>query len=67
MKTMGIWDLFDQMLADTLSVDVSLYIETIEKFNDEDMEYIVETMLNTSSTDEDRQKAKDLFDTKINK
>jgi len=62
---MGLFDLFDQAIADTLAVDVDVYIETIEKFNDEDMTFIIESMISKEATAEDRQKAKDLFDSKV--
>ena len=62
---MGLFDLFDQAIADTLAVDVEVYIETIEKFNDEDMTFIIESMISKEATAEDRQKAKDLFDSKV--
>lgn len=63
---MGIFDMFDQALADDLGVDVETYINTIDKFNDEDMEYIINTLLDYKTTIEEKEKARDLFNTKLN-
>jgi hypothetical protein len=60
----GIFDLFDQMLAEELGVDVETYTTTIEKFNDTDMDFIILSMLENTSED-DKQKAIDLFKTKL--
>jgi hypothetical protein len=60
----GIFDLFDQMLAEELGVDVETYTATIEKFNDTDMDFIILSMLENTSED-DKQKAIDLFKTKL--
>ena len=61
----GLFDMFDQMAAEGLEVDVQTYIDTIDKFNDEDMEYIIHTIMNTSKSQDDKDKAKQLFRTKI--
>lgn len=57
--------LFDQMVADWLEVSVDTYIETIDKFNDQDMEYIIEAIIDPRKTEEDKFKAKELFKTKL--
>jgi hypothetical protein len=62
---MGIFDMFDQALADDLGVDVETYINTIDKFDDEDMEYIIGTLLNEKTSVEEKEKARDLFNTKL--
>lgn len=67
MKPMGIWDLFDQLIADELGVDVETYINTIEKCTDSEMNSVILSLLEKDVTLEDRQKAKDLFYSKIEK
>jgi len=67
MKPMGIWDLFDQLIADELGVDVETYINTIEKCTDSEMDSVILSLLEKDVTLEDRQKAKDLFYSKIEK
>ena len=57
--------MFDQMIAEGLEIDVPTYIDTIDKFNDEDMEYIIHTIMDTSKSQDDKDKAKQLFQTKI--
>ena len=57
--------LFDQMVADWLEVSVDTYIESIDKFNDQDMEYIIEAIIDPRKTEEDKFKAKELFKTKL--
>ena len=65
MEQISLWDMFDHAMAEQLGVDVQTYVDTIDKFNDEDMEYIIETMLNEDSIEEDKQKAKELFKTNL--
>ena len=65
MKPIGLFDMFDQLIADELGVDVKTYIDTIDLFNDEDMEYIVHTLMDNKTSTTEKQKAKDLFFTKI--
>ena len=65
MQPLGIFDMFDQMVAEGLEVDVQTYIDTIDKFNDEDMEYIIYTTMDTSKSQDDKDKAKQLFKTKL--
>jgi hypothetical protein len=60
----GIFDLFDQMVAEKLGVDVETYTTTIEKFDDIDMDFIILSMLEDVLED-DKQKAIDLFKTKL--
>lgn len=67
MKPMGIWDLFDKVIADELGVDVETYIDTIEKCTDSEMDSVILSLLEKDVTLEDRQKAKDLFYSKIKK
>lgn len=59
------FNLFDKMVADWLEVSVDTYIETIDKFNDEDMEFIIEAIIDPRRTEEDKFKAKELFKTKL--
>ena len=65
MEQISLWDMFDHAMAEQLGVDVQTYVDTIDKFNDEDMGYIIETMLKEDSTEEDKQKAKELFKTNL--
>ena len=65
MQPLGIFDMFDQMVAEGLEVNVQTYIDTIDKFNDEDMEYIIHTIMDTSKNQDDKDKAKQLFKTKL--
>ena len=67
MKPMGIWDLFDKVIADELGVDVETYIDTIEKCTESEMDSVILSLLEKDVTLEDRQKAKDLFYSKIKK
>ena len=61
----GIFQLMDMVMAEELGVDLNVYMDVIDEFNDEDMTFIIETILSESSTQEDKQKAKDLFNTKV--
>ena len=65
MEQLFLWDMFDQAIAEGLGVDVKTYVDTIDLFDDNDMEYIITTILSTELSEEERQKAKDLFNTKI--
>ena len=65
MQSTGLFDMFDQMIAEGLEIDVPTYIDTIDKFNDEDMEYIIHTIMDTSKSQDDKDKVKQLFRTKI--
>ena len=65
MEQISLWDMFDHAMAEQLGVDVQTYVDTIDKFNDEDMGYIIETILKEDSTEEDKQKAKELFKTNL--
>ena len=61
----GLFDMFDQLIADELGVDVETYIRVIDEFNDSDMEYIIENVLSPNVSDEERDKAIELFHTKL--
>ena len=65
MEAVGLFDMFDQLIADELGVDVETYIRVIDEFNDSDMEYIIETVLNPNSTTDERVKAVELFNTML--
>ena len=70
MKTpIGLFDLFDHAIADELGVEVEVFIDTIDKFDDDDQKYIIETILdgtfNKEAPAEDIYKAKELFKTKL--
>ena len=65
MQPTGLFDMFDQLIAEGLEVDIQTYIDTIDKFNDEDMEYIIHTIMDTSKNQDDKDKAKQLFKSKI--
>ena len=60
-----LFDMFDQLIADELGVDVETYIRVIDEFNDSDMEYIIENVLSPNVSDEERDKAIELFRTKL--
>ena len=62
---MELFDLFDQLLADELGVDVETYVETIEKFNDEEMRLIVETLLDQDKSIEEKEEVRNLFKSKL--
>ena len=65
MEAVGLFDMFDQLIADELGVDVETYIRVIDEFNDSDMEYIIENVLSPNVSDEERDKAIELFKTKL--
>ena len=65
MKTIGLFDMFDKLVADELEVSLEQYIDTIDEFNDEDMEYIIYTLMDINTTPEEKEKARDLFKTKL--
>jgi len=60
-----LFELFDRTIAEQLGVDTQKYIDTIEEFNDEDMEFIVFTTLDPKKSSEEKQKARELFNTKL--
>ena len=64
-NSIGLFDMFDQMVAEGLEVDIQTYIDTIDKFNNEDMEYIIHTTMDISKSQDDKDKAKQLFKSKI--
>jgi hypothetical protein len=66
MDGIGLFDMFDQMVADGLGVDVQTYIDTIDLFSDEDMETIIHTMMDVNATEDDKMDARKLFKTKLN-
>jgi hypothetical protein len=57
--------MIDKAIADDLGVSIEVYTETIDKFDDTNFQYIIETLMSPTSTNEERQKAKDLFKTKL--
>ena len=65
MQPLDIFGLFDQATAEELGVSVEVYIDTIDKFDEQDMEYIIHTVLNPNATQDDKDKAKQLFNSKI--
>lgn len=63
MQPMGLFDMFDQCLADSLGVDVETYIEVIDhKCSEEDATTIIMTLLESEDKPEEIAKAKELFD-----
>ena len=65
MATVGLFDMFDQMVADGLGVDVQTYIDTIDLFNDEDMETIIHTMMDVNASEDDKIDARNLFKSRM--
>jgi hypothetical protein len=61
----GFFDMFDQMLAEELEVDTEVYTSTIEKFGQDEMDFIILTMLDENVSDSIKEKAKELFKTKL--
>jgi len=61
----GFFDMFDQMLAEELEVDTEVYTSTIEKFGQDEMNFIILTMLDENVSDSIKEKAKGLFKTKL--
>jgi hypothetical protein len=64
---LGLFDLFDQMIAEQLGVNVETYIKTIESENvsDEEQQEIIMGVLEGDTNG--IQKAKELFEAKLNK
>jgi hypothetical protein len=62
---LGLFDLFDQVIADELGVDVKTYIKVIEDENttDDEQTIIIEGILGDDV--ETKVKAKELFNTKL--
>ena len=65
MNGAGLFDMFDQLLADELGVDVETYVETIEKFDEGEMTIIIETLLDQSISKEQKDEVKNLFKSKL--
>jgi hypothetical protein len=61
----GFFDMFDQMIAEELEVDTEVYTSTIEKFGQDEMDFIILTMLDENVSDSIKEKAKELFKTKL--
>lgn len=58
----GLFDMMDQMIADSLGVDVEKYIEIIEtKCSEEDATTIIMTLLDSEDKPEEIEKAKEIF------
>ena len=63
MQPMGLFDVFDQCLAQSLGVDVETYINVIEhKCSEEDATTIIMTLFDSEDNPEEIAKAKALFD-----
>jgi hypothetical protein len=64
---LGLFDLFDGAIAELLGVDTQTYISVIESENvsDEEQEQIIMGVL--EGNEEGIKKAKELFETKLNK
>lgn len=64
---LGLFDLFDQMVAEELGVDVETYIKVIESdsVSDEEQKEIIMGMVGDNA--EAFQKSKELFESKLNK
>jgi hypothetical protein len=58
-----LFEFLDNVMAQNLEVDFDTYVETIEQFNDEDMDFILESFM--TGTAEDMDKARELFKTKL--
>lgn len=65
MDGIGLFDMFDQMVAEGLGVDVQTYIDTIDLFSDEDMETIIHTMMDVNATEDDKMDARRLFKSRM--
>ncbi len=58
----GFFDIMDQVIADTLEVDVDKYIEIIEtKCSEEEATTIIMTLLESEDNPEEIEKAKAIF------
>jgi hypothetical protein len=58
----GFFDIMDQVIADTLEVDVDKYIEIIEtKCSEEEATTIIMTLLESEDKPEEIAKAKEIF------
>lgn len=58
----GLFDMMDQIIADSLGVDVEKYIEIIEtKCSEEDATIIIMTLLESEDKPEEIAKAKEIF------
>lgn len=67
MQPMGLFDMFDDILATSLGVDVETYIDVIEnKCTLEDATEIINTLLDSEDRPEEIEKARTLF-SKYNK
>jgi hypothetical protein len=62
---MSLFELFDQAIAEQLGVDIQTYVDTIDKFDDTEFEYIIETMLSPTAMQDDKNKVIELFKTKM--
>jgi hypothetical protein len=64
-SNVGLFDMFDQMVAEGLGVDIQTYIDTIDLFSDEDMETIIHTTLNMNATEDERMMVRNLFKSRM--
>lgn len=59
---MGLFDIMDQAIADSLGVDVEKYIEIIEnKCTEEEATEIIMTLLDSEDKPEEYEKARKIF------
>ena len=62
---LGLFDMMDQMVAEGLGVDVQTYIDTIDLFDDDDMETIIHTMMDVNASEDDKMDARRLFKSRM--
>ncbi len=58
---MNLFELMDVAIAERLGVDVDTYIEIVDTLSDEDMKFVIETALNSSSIEDDLNDARKFF------
>lgn len=62
-QAMGLFDMFDHCLSQSLGVDVETYIDVIDrKCTEEDATTIIMTLLDSEDNPEEIAKAKAIFD-----
>lgn len=65
MGQIGLFDMMDQAIAETLGVDVETYIKVIDgKCTDEEAKYIILTVLDEDEVEMER--AKEMFNNYLN-
>jgi len=65
MNGIDLFDMMDKLVADGLGVDVQTYIDTIDLFDDEDMETIIHTMMDVNASEDDKMDARRLFKSRM--